>query len=70
MNQQSSSALQKHLNILQQENRLSLLQLRDVVYPYGENRLVHIVSNAEEFIEAAEMELDEKKKDDMAEKGR
>lgn len=31
--------------------------IRDVVRPYGENKLVHIVNNAEEFIAAAEKEL-------------
>ena len=31
--------------------------IRDVVSPYGDNKLVHIVSNAEEFIAAAETEL-------------
>lgn len=36
--------------------------IRDVVRPYGENNLVHIVNNAEEFIEAAEKELSKKRK--------
>lgn len=31
--------------------------IKDVVAPYGDNELVHIVSNAEEFIAAAEKEL-------------
>lgn len=31
--------------------------IRDVVRPYGNNKLVHIVNNAEEFIAAAEKEL-------------
>ncbi len=31
--------------------------IRDVVNPYGQNKLVHIVSTAEEFIAAAEEEL-------------
>jgi UDP-galactopyranose mutase len=36
--------------------------IRDVVSPYGDNKLVHIVSNAEEFIVAAEKELAKKRK--------
>ena len=36
--------------------------IRDVVRPYGENKLVHIVSNATEFIVAAEKELSKKRK--------
>lgn len=36
--------------------------IRDVVSPYGKNKLVHIVSNAQEFIEAAEGELAKKRK--------
>lgn len=36
--------------------------IRDVVSPYGENRLVHIVNNAEEFIKAGEKELKKKRK--------
>ncbi|MDQ6608610.1 MAG: glycosyltransferase family 1 protein [Bacteroidota bacterium] len=36
--------------------------IRDVVSPYGSNGLVHIVSNAEEFINAAEIELGKKRK--------
>ncbi|MFL5738750.1 MAG: glycosyltransferase family 1 protein [Flavisolibacter sp.] len=36
--------------------------IRDVVKPYGENKLVHIVNNADEFIEAAEKELGRKRK--------
>jgi glycosyltransferase involved in cell wall biosynthesis len=36
--------------------------IRDVVSPYGDNDLVHIVSNAEEFIAAAETELKRKRK--------
>jgi glycosyltransferase involved in cell wall biosynthesis len=36
--------------------------IRDVVNPYGDNKLVHIVNNAEEFIEAAEKELQKKRK--------
>lgn len=36
--------------------------IRDVVAPYGDNKLVHIVSNAAEFIEAAEKELAKKRK--------
>jgi len=34
--------------------------IRDVVRPYGDNNLVHIVNNAEEFIAAAEKELAKK----------
>ncbi|MBA2746427.1 MAG: glycosyltransferase family 1 protein [Flavisolibacter sp.] len=34
--------------------------IRDVVSPYGDHKLVHIVSNAEEFIAAAEIELKKK----------
>ena len=36
--------------------------IRDVVKPYGENKLVHIVKNADEFIRAAEKELSKKRK--------
>ena len=36
--------------------------IRDVVKPYGENKLVHIVNNADEFIRAAEKELEKKRK--------
>jgi glycosyltransferase involved in cell wall biosynthesis len=36
--------------------------IRDVVSPYGDNELVHIVSNAEEFIAAAEIELKKKRR--------
>jgi UDP-galactopyranose mutase len=36
--------------------------IRDVVAPYGNNGLVHIVNNAEEFIAAAEKELAKKRK--------
>jgi glycosyltransferase involved in cell wall biosynthesis len=36
--------------------------IRDVVKPYGENKLVHIVKNADEFIQAAEKELSKKRK--------
>jgi glycosyltransferase involved in cell wall biosynthesis len=36
--------------------------IRDVVRPYGDNKLVHIVSNANEFIKAAEKELGKKRK--------
>jgi len=36
--------------------------IRDVVKPYGENKLVHIVKNAHEFIQAAEKELSKKRK--------
>ena len=36
--------------------------IRDIVNPYGENGLVHIVSNADEFIAAAESELNKKKR--------
>lgn len=36
--------------------------IRDVVSPYGDNNLVHIVSNPEEFIVAAEKELTKKRK--------
>ena len=36
--------------------------IRDVVSPYGDNQLVHIVNNAEEFITAAEKELNKKRK--------
>jgi glycosyltransferase involved in cell wall biosynthesis len=36
--------------------------IRDVVRPYGDNKLVHIVSNADEFIKAAEKELNKKRK--------
>lgn len=36
--------------------------IRDVVSPYGNNKLVHIISNAEEFIVAAEAELARKRR--------
>ena len=36
--------------------------IRDVVRPYGDNKLVHIVNNADEFISAAEKELGKKRK--------
>ncbi len=36
--------------------------IRDVVTPYGDHKLVHIVSNADEFIQAAEKELEKKRK--------
>jgi len=36
--------------------------IRDVVSPYGNNGLVHIVSNADEFIAAAEIELAKKRR--------
>ena len=36
--------------------------IRDVVRPYGDNKLVHIVNNAGEFIKAAEEELNKKRK--------
>jgi UDP-galactopyranose mutase len=36
--------------------------IRDVVKPYGENKLVHIVNNAEEFVAAGEKELAKKRK--------
>ena len=36
--------------------------IRDVVRPYGDNRLVHIVSNTDQFIKAAEKELAKKRK--------
>jgi len=36
--------------------------IRDVVRPYGDNKLVHIVNNAEEFIKAGEEELNKKRK--------
>lgn len=35
--------------------------IRDVVRPYGDNKLVHIVNNAEEFIKAGEKELGKKR---------
>jgi UDP-galactopyranose mutase len=36
--------------------------IRDVVSPYGDNKLVHIVNNSEEFIAAAEAELARKRR--------
>lgn len=36
--------------------------IRDVVSPYGTNKLVHIVNNADEFIAAAETELARKRR--------
>lgn len=36
--------------------------IRDVVSPYGNNKLVHIVNNSDEFITAAEAELSRKRR--------
>ena len=36
--------------------------IKDVISPYGKNKLVHIVSNAKEFIYAGEKELMKKRK--------
>ena len=36
--------------------------IKDVVSPYGDNKLVHIISNANEFIKAADKELKKKRK--------
>lgn len=36
--------------------------IKDVVSPYGDNKLVHIVNHTEEFIKAAETELNKKRK--------
>ncbi|MGN6400988.1 MAG: glycosyltransferase family 1 protein [Flavisolibacter sp.] len=36
--------------------------IKDVVSPYGDHKLVHIVNNAEEFLAAAETELKKKRK--------
>lgn len=36
--------------------------IKDVVSPYGNQKLVHIVNNAAQFIKAAEKELDKKRK--------
>jgi UDP-galactopyranose mutase len=36
--------------------------IRDVVSPYGQNKLVHIAKNAKEFIAAAEVELAKKRR--------
>lgn len=36
--------------------------IKDVVSPYGKNKLVHIINNAYEFIKAAEMELKKKRR--------
>jgi glycosyltransferase involved in cell wall biosynthesis len=36
--------------------------IRDVVSPYGDNKLVHIVTNAQEFIKASELELNKKRR--------
>ena len=36
--------------------------IRDVVSPYGQNKLVHIARNSEEFITAAETELAKKRR--------
>ncbi|HVK97251.1 MAG TPA: glycosyltransferase family 1 protein [Flavisolibacter sp.] len=36
--------------------------IKDVVSPYGDNKLVYIINNAEEFIKAAETELKKKRK--------
>jgi UDP-galactopyranose mutase len=36
--------------------------IRDVVHPYGHNKLVHIAGDAKEFINAAEKELNKKRK--------
>lgn len=42
--------------------------IRDVVSPYGNNKLVHIASNAEEFIAAAEAELAKKRRSSWVKK--
>ena len=36
--------------------------IKDVVSPYGDHKLVHIVSNADQFIRAGEKELEKKRK--------
>lgn len=36
--------------------------IRDVIHPYGDNKLVHIAYNAKDFIEAGELELSKKRK--------
>ena len=36
--------------------------IRDVVKPYGEHNLVHIIENAAQFIDAAEKELAKKRR--------
>jgi glycosyltransferase involved in cell wall biosynthesis len=36
--------------------------IKDVVSPYGDNQLVHIAANADQFIAAAELELNKKKR--------
>jgi glycosyltransferase involved in cell wall biosynthesis len=36
--------------------------ITDVVHPYGDNKLVHIASNAEEFIVAGTKELNKKRR--------
>jgi hypothetical protein len=38
--------------------------IRDVVYPYGEQRLVHIADSAPEFIEAIDLAMAERKSDE------
>lgn len=42
--------------------------IRDVVSPYGNNKLVHIASNAEEFIAAGEAELARKRRSSWTKK--
>lgn len=42
--------------------------IRDVVSPYGDNKLVHIVNNADEFIAAAEIELAKKRRSSWTKK--
>jgi UDP-galactopyranose mutase len=42
--------------------------IRDVVSPYGNNKLVHIVNNVEEFIAAAEAELARKRRSSWVKK--
>lgn len=42
--------------------------IKDVVSPYGDNELVHIVSNAPEFIAAAEKELAKKRRTEWLKK--
>ena len=40
--------------------------IRDVVRPYGEQNLVHIAKNAEEFIDAAERAMNENRAEKLA----
>ena len=57
---QNISVPQKHLNIWQRGKPVISTSITDVVNPYGINKLVHIADTADDFIRAAEKELNRK----------